>query len=69
MNIGILSYRIYLSYEFWTDKEHLQFQCPLVAFENGTHANRVFSNSEAAEAGVQGVQLHTHYFAPFFIKD
>ena len=23
----------------------------------------------AAEAGVQGVQLHTHYFAPFFIKD
>ena len=22
-----------------------------------------------AEAGVQGVQLHTHYFAPFFIKD
>ena len=25
--------------------------------------------SGAAEAGVQGVQLHTHYFAPFFIKD
>ena len=29
----------------------------------------VFKFSGAAEAGVQGVQLHTHYFAPFFIKD
>lgn len=27
------------------------------------------SYAGAAEAGVQGVQLHTHYFAPFFIKD
>ena len=29
----------------------------------------VLHKAGAAEAGVQGVQLHTHYFAPFFIKD